>query len=368
MGKQGAKELVMGWLAQLNATARDGLTDPRTRRRLELLRMDDPRCRFRSSDIEMVLGDIAEDESNLERSEFLRCAAGSVESASIGAIVTDVHADLATKVIEHFIWQVKRKMAGLSVDHHMMVILRGAQGAGKSTFVRSLLAPLPRGTVTTARLSELNSVKGLRGIAGNYVVLSDEMEGASRTDLASLKGFLTADAVGFRPMGSNGRMSTPQKATFIGCTNRPVAEQLRDVTGMRRFFEIECRDVFDHDEVNAFDFAALWRGVDHRGPSPIANEMDRIREIQNKQLKADPVTEYLDVGFGPQPMPGTGGSAFRSRDLYADFHRFCAQHGFREPLSHKAFTQELVRRGWTLGRESGVRYLVAPAEFVGRAA
>lgn len=367
MKKQGAKEVVLGWLHAERMSAIEARTNRRVRTRLELRRIDDRQCRLSSSDLDRVLERIADDEQGAELDAFLKCSHGPIDFIAIGTMIRAVDPLLAGKAIVHFMHQVKRKMADVQVDDHMMVILRGQQRAGKTRFVERLLDPLPRGTVTSAQLSELNCTKGLFGLADRYVIFTDELEHASRTSIGSLKNFVTRAEVGFRPMGSNDRNDSRQKATLIGCTNRPVAEQIRDHTGMRRFFEIECDGAFDHEAVNSSDFAGLWSSVDHREPSPLASEMERVRAVQEKLLGDNTVNVFLDA-FGVRPMPASGGMAFTSAALYDGYHHTCQQHQVREPLSHKAFVQELVRRGWTRGREGWVRYLVAPAEFVGRAA
>ena len=45
-------------------------------------------------------------------------------------------------VLRKFIWQVKRKMLNLPVTNHLMPILSGPQGKGKSTFLMRFLPPV----------------------------------------------------------------------------------------------------------------------------------------------------------------------------------------------------------------------------------
>jgi hypothetical protein len=47
----------------------------------------------------------------------------------------------ATAILKKFIWQVKRKGLNRSVTNHLMPVLTGAQGKGKSTFVNNLCGP-----------------------------------------------------------------------------------------------------------------------------------------------------------------------------------------------------------------------------------
>ena len=52
-------------------------------------------------------------------------------------------------VVKHFVWQVKRKLIGLPVDHHIMPILFGKSGGGKSVAIHKLVEPLKELTLET---------------------------------------------------------------------------------------------------------------------------------------------------------------------------------------------------------------------------
>ena len=96
--------------------------------------------------------------------------------------------DLA--VMRHFIWQVKRKLLGLPVEHHMMPILYGRTGGGKSVAVHKLLEPVKE--VTLCRdMSVFSDSFGRRQFARNFVMFFDEMEKCCGVDVNALKNIIT---------------------------------------------------------------------------------------------------------------------------------------------------------------------------------
>jgi hypothetical protein len=95
-------------------------------------------------------------------------------------------------VMQHFIWQVKRKMLDKDVERHMMPILVGRTGSGKSVAVHKLLGPV-------IQLSEMGKDLGIFGddrewavFHKYYVIFFDEMSKARKVDVEALKNTITA--------------------------------------------------------------------------------------------------------------------------------------------------------------------------------
>ena len=139
-------------------------------------------------------------------------------------------------VLAHFIWQVKRKVFGLEVQYHLMPILTGKQGTGKSYAIsKHFLSPMS-GFLLTPKLIELVDTNNAAGFARNFVVFCDEMEQADRTDVDGLKNFITTPTRTAREMYTQTQMEHEQNCTAIGCSNRSLATMIYDPTGMRRFY------------------------------------------------------------------------------------------------------------------------------------
>ena len=205
---------------------------------------------------------------------------------------------LDAAVIRHFCWQVKRKLFGLPVEHHMMVVAYGKSGGGKSVAVRKLLRPLDAITLNKD-MSVFNDAFGKRQFSRCYVMFLDELGKSHQTDVNSLKNIITSETMDWRGINSDSMMSGRQNCTFIGCSNEPVRERIWDTTSARRYWQLNCADQLDWDKINAIDALALWQSVDENGSCPIIPFLPEIQAIQERDIKGkDPVEEWLSAACG----------------------------------------------------------------------
>jgi hypothetical protein len=180
------------------------------------------------------------------------------------------------QILQHFVWQVKRKLAGMPVDLHNMPVIYGPQNAGKSTVVRELLKPLT-GFSASADFTMIEDSRQIE-LWRNYVLVFDEMAYASRGDISVMKEIITnVNGLTRKPLYTNNSQIVPQSATFIGTTNKRLADVIKDQTGMRRFAELISQDAIVHDDINAFigagDITRLWQTVDEMKVSPLDNDL-----------------------------------------------------------------------------------------------
>jgi hypothetical protein len=202
--------------------------------------------------------------------------------------VTETRAGFAIDVIRKFMWQVKRKAAGLSVTNHLMPVLTGPQGKGKSTFVHNLCAPLSE----TKRDVDFQMICDDRIIDmwSSHILFIDEMSHFTKGDADKIKNVITAPTLTRRPMRSNETVQIKQEATFIGCTNKSLAQLIRDDTGGRRFAELVWRTDPDWAAMNAVDWKMLWSSVDENGPDPIgASTQALLKDQQEANRNQSPV-------------------------------------------------------------------------------
>ncbi len=164
-------------------------------------------------------------------------------------------------VVAHWIWAVKRKATGQPAVHHIMPILYGPQGGGKTIALERLIGPMSRYRLATS-MAQLNDERTFSGLASNYIVLFDELQGAERTDMNALKKQITTVENSYRKLHTHIVFTVPQLCSFIGATNKPVAENFSDSTGMRRFWEIKTSEKLDWDSISTINYKALWQGVD----------------------------------------------------------------------------------------------------------
>lgn len=243
-------------------------------------------------------------------------------------------------VMKHFIWQVKRKLAGLPVDNHLMPILFGRSGAGKSVAVSRLIEPLLSVALQTD-MSIFSDQFSRRAFSRNFLVFFDELQGSDSADVNAMKQIITAHVVEWRAMRSERVMSAPQNSTFIGCSNDPVRERIKDTTSSRRFWQINCADKIDWDAINQINYLALWQSVDERSDSPIKLQLSEIRKIQESEIRVkDIVEQWIEENC---EVVSFDESAMTTTDLYESFKEFCLLQNFKAIPQLQKFARDINR-------------------------
>lgn len=193
--------------------------------------------------------------------------------------VTGKRDKLDVAIVKHFVWQIKRKIHSLPVENHLMPVLFGKSGGGKSVAVSKLLEPLQAVT--------LNSDMGLiedqlfkKGLGRNFIVFFDELAGSNKVDVNRLKQIITADRMEWRGIRSENMVSGSQNCTFIGCSNIPVVSRIQDPTSMRRFWQLGCKDKINWEVVNGLNYSSLWASINEKEPSPILPHLSKIKKLQ----------------------------------------------------------------------------------------
>jgi hypothetical protein len=198
--------------------------------------------------------------------------------------ITDVNREETKTVIKHWIWQVKRKMYNLPVTYHMMLIFYGRQEAGKSTMAKELCKPVKDFMASTnfANITDSRS----HSIWSNYVLFFDEMGHSTTSNLEDIKRIVTEDSFTSRIMNTNSDTVIRNRATCCGTTNKDLSRLIFDDTGMRRFFQVDCKDKLDWAVTTKIDFKLLWRSVNEQANTPLMSNEDilaNIKEIQNSK-------------------------------------------------------------------------------------
>jgi len=211
----------------------------------------------------------------------------------VQAVTGDIRPlDLA--VIKHFVWQVKRKMSGLPVREHMMPIVFGATGGGKSESIKALIRPLGEVCDTPGSFDILADERQFFRLERNYVMFFDEMGKSTTADVACIKNAITMERASARVLGSNrSNGAPPNNATFIGGSNVPVNELINDPTSARRFWQINAhvQSQADYAVINSIDYAALWQSVSQTDVCPIQVYLAELRKIQHTELRAKTIIE-----------------------------------------------------------------------------
>ena len=120
-------------------------------------------------------------------------------------------------------------------DH--LLILEGAQGAGKSTAIRILCGDAYFGD----SLPKLDSKDAADYVRGKWIIELAELSSVSKTEVEHVKAFITRTEEKFRPAYRHNEIAYQRRCVFIGTTNR--TDYLRDETGNRRFWPIKLEAV-----------------------------------------------------------------------------------------------------------------------------
>ncbi|MDH2135125.1 virulence-associated E family protein [Sphingobium yanoikuyae] len=222
-------------------------------------------------------------------------------------------------------------MNGAKVGWHLMPILVGPQGEGKSYFIDQLISPLRELT----RQTDFKALTDDRNIElwSSSILFLDEMSYASRSDVEAVKHVITADTLDRRPMRTNGAQQVRQCATLIGASNKEVEENIRDETGARRFFGLRFKRP-PEGYLQKLDWSAAWQSVKHTDADPLEEYRSEVAQIQAASRYRSPVEDWID-NLG-EYSAGTiqAGEKLRIKDLYDDYlsHRR-AVTGDRDPVS-----------------------------------
>ena len=211
--------------------------------------------------------------------------------------VTETAPGFPTAVLKKFMWQVKRKARGMSVTNHLMPVITGPQGKGKTQFVLAMTRPLE----AFKRDVDFNIITDGKtaDIWASWILFIDEMGHFTKSDVDVVKNVITADQRTIRTMRQNNSSPVRNQATLIGCTNKSLAQLIRDDTGGRRFAELLWRMDPDWDALNAADWKMLWQSVDECGPDPVIDGgfMDVLRNQQEANRNQSPI-ELWAMTFG----------------------------------------------------------------------
>ena len=201
----------------------------------------------------------------------------------------------ATGVAEIFFKAAVGRVYRPGIKFDTMVVLEGTQGCGKSTLVQILggehaLEGLPN-------KSDLNHKDVIQAIQGHWLVEIEELAAMRKTDVDSMKAFLSRTSDKARFAYAREAKEYPRQCVFVGTTND--AQYLLDSTGNRRFLPIAVETVYlqqlaeDRDQIWA-QATAMWR----QRPTPQALMLPEMlwnnaREEQSARRLHDPVESKL---------------------------------------------------------------------------
>lgn len=245
-------------------------------------------------------------------------------------------------VVAHWMWQVKTKMIIKTPSYHIMPILYGKQGGGKTVAMNKLISPINNFRLNIS-MDQMTDDRYFKSMSENFVIVFDEMQGADRADIDALKKQVTIEENDYRPLGTNDVFKVRQACSFIGATNRPVAEQIVDTTGMRRFWQLDCQDKLDWDTLSNLDYVAMWKGInENRVDGYILTQMTSIEAKQDSLVAKDQISSYMEArGIVADKEPTKEVSV---QVLYNDYREWATNNGFK-PMDNNWFGRRLCGKG-----------------------
>jgi hypothetical protein len=261
----------------------------------------------------------------------------------------------------HWLWLVKRSLAGLTRSYDIMPIVFGTtQGSGKSTAVNRLVSPLGE-IMEPINAEVLTDVRRATELEKFAIGVWDEMEGAGKADIEALKNTITCETKTYRPMQTTDVALVSRIMCFIGTSNKPVESMVRDTTGARRFFQIDAQPLIDHPAINAIDYDVLWSAISETDPSPLASAdiRDAVMRWQARSRGRDSVSLYAEWDdlkqiANYQPSPGVPAIdlpaydcdvGFTIEQLRLRYAYFCKRFS-EPPTSYDKLSEALKREGW----------------------
>ncbi|WP_334330149.1 virulence-associated E family protein [Companilactobacillus sp. HBUAS59699] len=229
------------------------------------------------------------------------------------------------------------------IKFEIVPILFGGQGIGKSTLAGSIYRDY--------FLDELDSMgkqkDDFQKLKGKWIVEIGELSAMRRTDVEHVKSFISAQSDNYRPSFGKYATDHPRKSVFIGTSNPP--EFLKDKTGNRRFFPIECdiqekkKDPFNIDDADVLQVLAEAKVMYDNGVKIFVDtELQKVSEkYQKDSMIQDPTEEqilsYIDMLV---PINWNDYTVFK-KERY--FDRFNKNEGFIDKSGNTLSNDELVQ-------------------------
>ena len=182
-----------------------------------------------------------------------------------------------------------------------MLVLNGAQGIGKSTFIAALGMEWFSDSLS---LSDMNDKTAAEKLQGYWILEIGELAGMKKADIDKVKAFISRQDDKYR--ASFGRRVTPhpRQCIFFGTTNSENG-YLRDITGNRRFWNVKVSGEGKHKpwELDRGTVEQIWAEVKEIAESGeelyLDPELEKYAEHEQREAmehddREGLVREYLE--------------------------------------------------------------------------
>ena len=180
------------------------------------------------------------------------------------------------------------------VKFDSMIVLRGGQGFGKSTFIEALAGRW----YETLSLDAKESAQ-CEAFQRGWIIEIPELKGLNKAEMADIKDLITRRVDNFRPAYGRVRVTIARHSVLITATNEDFF--LKDPTGNRRFWVIDIKGGRDKWEKDIMEIRGqLWAeayswykaGQLLYLPKTLEEQMT-ARTRQYDEAYGDPLRDYL---------------------------------------------------------------------------
>ena len=190
--------------------------------------------------------------------------------------------------------------------NEIVPVLIGAQGCGKTTFLRRLL-PQHLRQYYLDHLNLSNKFDKEMALTNNLLVNLDELEAIRPSQHATLKQTLSKNKVNGRPIFGKAQDDRPRYASFVSTTNNP--HPLTDATGSRRYICLTIPKGQFIDNAGDIDYEQLYAQVMYEireldAPYWFNNEeVTRIQQLNLGYMQQKDIAEMVKACFR-KPVDG----------------------------------------------------------------
>lgn len=133
------------------------------------------------------------------------------------------------------------------VTNHQVLIFSGAQGIGKTTWMKNLVPNYLSEYYYGGSINLGNKDTEIQ-LSENFLINLDELDNLSKKNMSALKEIITKPSIKLRRPYGTVAETMPRRASFMGSINN--LEFLTDLTGNRRFLCFHVLDINNNHGVN----------------------------------------------------------------------------------------------------------------------
>ena len=204
---------------------------------------------------------------------------------------------------KHFVAAIKR-IYEPGCKYDTMLILHGPQGLGKTTLIK-IMAGGEAFYTSAIRNFDIKEVG--EQIQGKWLIEIEELSAFNKSEIEQIKQTLSLQDDRYRAAYAKYATNRPRRCVFFGTTNNSIS--IRDTTGGRRFWPIDCTKNFTKSVFNdlANERDLLWAEALARykaGESVLLSDDAEVmaKAMQEMHRDIDPL-EGMILDWADIPVP-----------------------------------------------------------------